>query len=77
MAPSGGRMDEIIRAVRDCPSGALSYAVDGTEARGQVDWDGRGAGHRGHQGRPYRITGGDHSARRGGRAGRARRGLLA
>jgi Divergent 4Fe-4S mono-cluster len=28
---SGGRMDEIIRAVRDCPSGALSYAVDGSE----------------------------------------------
>ena len=24
VAPSGGRMDEIIRAVRDCPSGALS-----------------------------------------------------
>ena len=30
-------MDEIIRAVRDCPSGALSYAIDGTEARGQAD----------------------------------------
>jgi uncharacterized Fe-S cluster protein YjdI len=30
--PSGGRMDEIIRAVRDCPSGALSYAIDGIEA---------------------------------------------
>ncbi len=40
VAPSGGRMDEIIRAVRDCPSGALSYALDGTEARGQVDWGG-------------------------------------
>ncbi len=26
VAPSGGRMDEIIRAVRDCPSGALSLA---------------------------------------------------
>ena len=56
--PSGGRMDEIIRAVRDCPSGALSYAVDGVEARHAVD----------HHGRrepvievtkdgPYRITG--------------------
>lgn len=33
VAPSGGRMDEIIRAVRDCPSGALSYAFGGTEAR--------------------------------------------
>ena len=27
VTPSGGRMDEIIRAVRDCPSGALSYAI--------------------------------------------------
>jgi CDGSH-type Zn-finger protein/ferredoxin len=26
VAPSGGRLDEIIRAVRDCPSGALSLA---------------------------------------------------
>jgi CDGSH-type Zn-finger protein/truncated hemoglobin YjbI len=40
VTPSGGRMDEIIRAVRDCPSGALSYAIDGLEARSQVDWDG-------------------------------------
>src|SRR5581483_9231503 len=37
VAPSGGRMDEIIRAVRDCPSGALSYAIDGVEARDEVD----------------------------------------
>ena len=33
VAPSGGRMDEIIRAVRDCPSGALSYAIDGDRGR--------------------------------------------
>jgi CDGSH-type Zn-finger protein/truncated hemoglobin YjbI len=56
--PSGGRMDEIIRAVRDCPSGALSYAIDGVEARDEVDH---------HAARepaieitkdgPYRITG--------------------
>ena len=37
VAPSGGRMDEIIRAVRDCPSGALSFALDGVEARDLVD----------------------------------------
>lgn len=37
ITPSGGRMDEIIRAVRNCPSGALSYAIDGIEARNQVD----------------------------------------
>ena len=59
VSPSGGRMDEIIRAVRDCPSGALSYALDTVEARAQVD----------HAGQreptievsldgPYRITGG-------------------
>ena len=52
-------MDEIIRAVRDCPSGALSYAIDGarratrstaTAAREpaiEVSKDG-----------PYRVTGG-------------------
>ena len=40
VAASGGRMDEIIRAVRDCPSGALSYAIDRSEAREQVDWGG-------------------------------------
>lgn len=56
--PSGGRMDEIIRAVRDCPSGALSYAIDGVEARAETD----------HHNRrppaievsldgPYRVTG--------------------
>jgi CDGSH-type Zn-finger protein/truncated hemoglobin YjbI len=59
VSPSGRRMDEIIRAVRDCPSGALSYALDTVEARTQVD----------HAGQrepaievcldgPYRITGG-------------------
>ncbi len=40
VAPSGGRMDEIIRAVRDCPSGALSYALDGVQARADVDHHG-------------------------------------
>ncbi len=29
VAPSGARMDELVRAVRDCPSGALSLAFDG------------------------------------------------
>ncbi|HEY3703221.1 MAG TPA: CDGSH iron-sulfur domain-containing protein, partial [Acidimicrobiales bacterium] len=59
VAPSGGRMDEIIRAVRDCPSGALSFAIDGEEVRDQVDWD----NHRPQtvevsKDGPYRITGG-------------------
>ncbi len=58
VAPSGARMDEIMRAVRSCPSGALSYAIDNHEARDDVDW---------HRQRPatilvstdgpYRVTG--------------------
>jgi CDGSH-type Zn-finger protein/truncated hemoglobin YjbI len=59
VTPSGGRMDEIIRAVRDCPSGALSYAVDGVEARSQVDWEkAREPGIEVSKDGPYRITGG-------------------
>jgi CDGSH-type Zn-finger protein len=41
VAPSGGPMDEIVRAVRDCPSGALSLAFDDTEDRDLADWHGR------------------------------------
>jgi CDGSH-type Zn-finger protein/truncated hemoglobin YjbI len=59
VAPSGGRMDEIIRAVRDCPSGALSYAIDGHEARAQVDHGGtRQPAIEVSKDGPYRITGG-------------------
>ncbi len=59
VAPSGGRMDEIIRAVRDCPSGALSFAVDGSEAREQADWGGtREPAIEITKDGPYRITGG-------------------
>jgi CDGSH-type Zn-finger protein/truncated hemoglobin YjbI len=59
VTPSGGRMDEIIRAVRDCPSGALSYAIDGVEARAQVDWDGgREPAIEVSKDGPYRVTGG-------------------
>ncbi len=59
VAPSGGRLDEITRAVRDCPSGALSFAVDGREARDQVDWHGgREQAIEVTKDGPYRITGG-------------------
>jgi CDGSH-type Zn-finger protein/truncated hemoglobin YjbI len=59
VAPSGGRMDEIIRAARDCPSGALSFAIEGRAERDIVDW----GGHREPaievtRDGPYRITGG-------------------
>jgi len=59
VAPSGGRMDEIIRAVRDCPSGALSYAVDDVEQRATVDHhDAPSAAIEVTRDGPYRITGG-------------------
>ena len=58
VAPSGGRMDELIRAVRDCPSGALSYALDGVEAREDVDYHGtREPAIEVSKDGPYRITG--------------------
>ncbi|MDQ2814303.1 MAG: CDGSH iron-sulfur domain-containing protein, partial [Actinomycetota bacterium] len=59
VAPSGGRMDEIVRAVRDCPSGALGLAFDGEEARRLADWHGRReAAIEVTQDGPYRVTGG-------------------
>jgi truncated hemoglobin YjbI/CDGSH-type Zn-finger protein len=59
VTPSGGRMDEIIRAVRDCPSGALSFAIDGREAREEVDHGGRREmAIEVTKDGPYRVTGG-------------------
>ena len=59
VAPSGGRMDEIVRAVRDCPSGALSLALDGDDARDLADWHAsREAAIEVTQDGPYRVTGG-------------------
>jgi CDGSH-type Zn-finger protein/truncated hemoglobin YjbI len=59
VTPSGGRMDEIVRAVRDCPSGALSFSIDGREAREQVDWGGvREATIVVTKDGPYRVAGG-------------------
>ncbi len=56
VTPSGGRADEIIAAVRACPSGALSYAIDGREAREQVDVPRMAAIEVSKDG-PYRVTG--------------------
>ncbi len=59
VTPSGGRLDEIVRTVRDCPSGALSYAMDTVEAREQVDYAGqREPAIEVSKDGPYRITGG-------------------
>jgi CDGSH-type Zn-finger protein/truncated hemoglobin YjbI/ferredoxin len=57
VAPSGGRMDEIIRAVRACPSGALSLELTEHEDRELVDQDREPAIEVSRDG-PYRITGG-------------------
>jgi CDGSH-type Zn-finger protein/truncated hemoglobin YjbI len=56
VTPSGGRLDDIVRVVRSCPSGALSYAIDGVEAREQVDLPREPAIEVSKDG-PYRITG--------------------
>jgi CDGSH-type Zn-finger protein/truncated hemoglobin YjbI/ferredoxin len=57
VAPSGGRMDEVIHAVQACPSGALSLAVDEREVRVQVDQERAPAIEVSKDG-PYRVTGG-------------------
>ena len=57
ITPSGGRMGEIIQAVRACPSGALSFAIDHAEARIQVDQD-REPWIEVSKDGPYRVTGG-------------------
>ena len=52
-------MDELVRAVRDCPSGALSLAFDRVEARDLADWhDIREQAIEITQDGPYRVTGG-------------------
>ncbi len=58
VAPSGGRLDELVHAVRDCPSGALGLAFDGEEARDLADWHGtRERAIEVTQDGPYRVTG--------------------
>jgi CDGSH-type Zn-finger protein/truncated hemoglobin YjbI/ferredoxin len=57
VAPSGGRMDEIIRAVRACPSGALGLAARWDETHGPAEQDREPAIEVSKDG-PYRITGG-------------------
>lgn len=56
ITPSGGRLDEIMQAVRACPSGALSFAIDGVEARDQVDQP-RPPSIEVSKDGPYRVTG--------------------
>jgi len=56
VAPSGARLDDIIRTIRACPSGALSFAIGGREAREQVDQDRPPIIEVSKDG-PYRVTG--------------------
>jgi CDGSH-type Zn-finger protein/truncated hemoglobin YjbI len=59
VAPGGGPLGEIIHAARECPSGALSYALDDHEQRGAVDHSHRRpAAVEVTKDGPYRITGG-------------------
>jgi CDGSH-type Zn-finger protein/truncated hemoglobin YjbI len=57
VAPSGARADEIVRAARDCPSGALGYALGGRDPAGVADQDRDPAIEVSKDG-PYRVTGG-------------------
>jgi CDGSH-type Zn-finger protein/truncated hemoglobin YjbI len=56
VTPSGARADDIIRAVRACPSGALGYAIDGREARNDVN-SSRPSSIEVSKDGPYRVTG--------------------
>jgi hypothetical protein len=52
--PDGATQDEIIAVVNSCPSGALSYSVDGTRHQDQE----RGSAVLVSENGPYLITGG-------------------
>ena len=56
VAPAGGRVDEILRAARDCPSGALSAIADDGDPVGQSDTERPPAIEVSKDG-PYRIAG--------------------
>jgi CDGSH-type Zn-finger protein/truncated hemoglobin YjbI len=56
VAPSGARVDEIVRAARDCPSGALDYRLSGLDAPHAADQDRAPAIEVSKDG-PYRVTG--------------------
>ena len=56
VAPAGGRVDEIMRAARDCPSGALSATLAGGDPVGHSDQQ-RDAAIEVSLDGPYRVTG--------------------
>ena len=56
VTPAGGRVDEILRAGRDCPSGALSATIEGGEPVGKSGSEREPAIEVSKDG-PYRVTG--------------------
>ena len=56
VAAAGGRVDEILRAGLDCPSGALSVTTDDTDPVGRSDSERQPAIEISKDG-PYRVTG--------------------
>jgi len=59
VSAAAGRADEVVAAVRACPSGALSFAIDGVEGRATADYhDTREPAVEVSKDGPYRITGG-------------------
>jgi CDGSH-type Zn-finger protein/truncated hemoglobin YjbI/ferredoxin len=56
VAPAGGRVDEILRAARDCPSGALSAKAGCGDPVGASDTERKPAVEVSKDG-PYRVTG--------------------
>ena len=56
VAPAGGRLDEILRAARECPSGALSAKVGGGDPVRASDTEREPAVEVSKDG-PYRVTG--------------------
>jgi CDGSH-type Zn-finger protein/truncated hemoglobin YjbI/ferredoxin len=56
VAPAGGRLDEILRAARDCPSGALSATTEADNPVGRSDSERKPAIEVSKDG-PYRVTG--------------------
>ncbi len=66
VAPAGGRVDEILRASRDCPSGALSATTDDADPVGRSE-SAREPAIEVSKGGPYRVTGSielhDHDGR--------------
>jgi CDGSH-type Zn-finger protein/truncated hemoglobin YjbI len=57
VAPSGARMDDIVRAIRACPSGALGGELDAHDACNLVDSERHPSIEVSKDG-PYRVTGG-------------------